>query len=176
VTTRQLLDMKEAAAVLGWHDRWAGVRLLRQLKAVERRIGRSILVVSGGEREGTRYRVTRSALNRHVSEIWDSSEKLLRSISSDMRKLRKQVGELAEKFEDLEFRLAACERAIGHRGVDKQSTRVDTARISTGKRQRPESDEHRGRVVLMGDRSPAISSAKWAAISAIIAARPNRSR
>ncbi len=125
----QLLDMREAAALLGWRGRWAGVRLLRKLKALEKKTGTTLLVVTGGEREGTRYHVTRGGLLQLLPKLWVTNSELLRSISSGIRDLRVEVGELTRRIEDVEFRLGACEQAIGGRRVDG-SRRESTPRRS----------------------------------------------
>jgi hypothetical protein len=111
--TTQLMTLREAAAFLGWTGRWAWRRVLRKLKAIEKRTGRTVLVRGEGIVNGTRYHVSRGALLQHLPALWVTNHELRRSISSEMRKYREEVRELKDRVEDVELKLVACAEAIG---------------------------------------------------------------
>ncbi len=107
-----LLTLREAAALLGWEGKWAWQRVLRLLKSLEKKTGRTILVRRGGERDGQRYLVSRGALLQHLPAMWVTNHELRRSISSEMGKYRGEVRELKDRVDEVEQRLGAVAAAI----------------------------------------------------------------
>ena len=64
------LTLRQAAAVLGMDGHVAWLRLLRRLRAAERRGGRPIMRRWGGEGRGVRYAVTIPILRRHLPDLF----------------------------------------------------------------------------------------------------------
>jgi hypothetical protein len=102
------MTMREAAAWLGWSGKRPIERLRRALLAIERKIGKEIMVRVGGESFGARYLVSAGALRQHAPGLWLGENKLREKISSELGKLRKEVADMKEQLSLLEQGQGAC--------------------------------------------------------------------
>jgi polyhydroxyalkanoate synthesis regulator phasin len=82
---QELMTLGQAAAWLGWRGRDRARRLKRRLKAVEKRLGREIMV------RGGKYMVTKGAILRWAPDLRPPADDLSRSFRSHLRKIDQRI-------------------------------------------------------------------------------------
>jgi hypothetical protein len=89
---RKYLSPDQAAASLGWVGRERGRRLVRIMRAKERRLGREIMVRRGGEQR-TRFLLTMPMLEHYCRELF------LRTPDELVDRLRPALQHLEDRVE-----------------------------------------------------------------------------
>jgi len=116
---RRYLTLDEAAGLLGWVGAGRGTRLLRVLRAKERRLGRPIAARLGGQGRGVRYRLTEGVLRRHCAELFIASQDELvaevrRHLDAMEARIEATVDErTAPQFESMRRSVARLEAELG---------------------------------------------------------------
>jgi hypothetical protein len=80
---REYLTLDQAAELLGWVGAKRWERLLRVMFAKERLLGKTIMVRTGGSRQGTRYKLSEPMLQRYCPELFIATQD---ELVSDVRR------------------------------------------------------------------------------------------
>ena len=108
----RVLTLQQAAALLGWNDRWAPQRLRRLIEAREEEIGRHLMLRVGGQGRGRRYRITIAALSRAVDQPVVTADKVREELARHARRLQEVMDRLGERVDELEEAQGVMAEAI----------------------------------------------------------------
>jgi hypothetical protein len=79
----------------------AARRLRRMLERIERKGGRRYLTAVGGDRQGTRYRITRQALRACLPGFFGPPDERERAISQMVRSIRAELTEMSDRIDEV---------------------------------------------------------------------------
>ncbi len=108
----QILTLQQAARLIGWRGRWAWRKLLRLLRALERKTRRKILIEGDGEGTRRRYKVSRGALLQHLPSSWLTDARIRDRLADEMERYRDRVDQLEAKVEELTAQVGRLLRVL----------------------------------------------------------------